>query len=251
MEAHEYRTLAESESSYWWFRELRAILVDCCRRAGLGPSSRILDAGCGTGKTLEVLSREVSEEAYGFDVSAVAAPWWPQRRLPRMCVASVNAVPFRDGSFDAVLGVDVLECDGVDDRQACRELLRVLRPGGCLIVVVPAYRWLMSPEHHRAVQASRRYTRKELRALLEGLPGRVVRMTHLFMSVLAPVAAYRLWRRAVGWRGNGRPHSELRLLPRPVDALLFRASDWERRLLAGMDLPFGSSLLAVVQKAAV
>lgn len=249
MEPHEYRTLFEIESSYWWFRALRAILLDVCRRLGLGAGSRILDAGCGTGKTTQVLHREVSEVTFGFDISPMAAQYWSERGLSRrLAVGSVNAIPFRDGSFDATIAVDVLECEEVDEALAYRELLRVLRPGGFLVAVVPAYGALFSPEHHRAVGANRRYSRREFRALLASRPGRVVRLTHLFATLFGPIVAYRLWKRLEApWRDR-LPRSELRPLPRLLNEALFRAVDWERGWLARADLPVGSSMLAVVQK---
>ena len=248
MESHEYQTLFEVETSHWWFRALRRVLLDTCRRLGLDRSSKILDAGCGTGKFVQVLRRDLSPHTSGLDCAPAAAPYWAQRQLPSMCVASVNAMPFLDESFDAVVGIDVLECDGVDEAQASRECWRVLRKGGYLILVVPAYNWLMSPEHHRAVHASRRYTRRRLSQVLARTQMRVVRMSHLFQTVFVPIAGYRLWHRWRGWEANGAPRSELHRMAGPVNELLFHAVDWERRLLPFVDLPFGSSILAVVQK---
>ena len=248
MEPHEYRTLFEVETSHWWFRALRRVLLDTCRRLGLGRSSKILDVGCGTGKVVQSLRQDLSSHVSGLDCAPAAAPYWAQRQLRSMCVASVNAMPFLDESFDAVVGIDVLECDGVDEAQAPRECWRVLRAGGYLMLVVPAYNWLMSPEHHRAVHASRRYTRRRLHRVLAGTPMRVIRMSHLFQTVFVPIAGYRLLRRWRGWKAGGAPRSELHRMAGPVNEALFRAVDWERRLLPVMDLPFGSSILAVAQK---
>lgn len=251
MQSHEYQTLADVESTHWWFRALRNVLLDACVQVGLDRSSRVLDAGCGTGKIVQVLQQGLDARVTGMDCSSVAVQQWARAGLRSMCVASVNAMPFQDESFDAVLGIDVLECDGVDERQAARECWRVLRKGGHLILVVPAYNWLMSPEHHRAVQASRRYTRPRLRRVLAQTPMRVVRMSHLFQTLFMPIAGYRLWRRVRGWHNNhGAPRSELHGMTGPANEWLFRAVDWERRLLPVMNLPFGSSILAIVQKPA-
>ncbi len=249
METAEYQTLFETETSHWWFQALQQVLLDTCRRVGIGPGSLILDAGCGTGKNIELLSRQVSPRTFGFDISPVAASFWGRRGIRQCCVSSVNAIPFQKESFDAAISVDLLECDGVDERKALQELWRVLRKGGFLILVVPAYRWLMSPEHHRAVRASRRYTRERLRRLLQPLDGNRVRMTHLYLTLFPPIALYRSWKRLTG-NGNGHPRSELRKLPRGINAFLFRAVDWERRLHPYVNFPFGSSILAVVEKQA-
>ena len=248
---HEYQTLFDLEESYWWFRSLRGVLVDTCRQLGLSASSRILDAGCGTGKTAETLAEAVSPSIYGFDLSPLAAGFAHRRRFGGVCRASVNAIPFGDASFDAAICIDVFECDGVDEQQAYRELCRVVRPGGFLLILVPAFRWLMSPEHHRAVGASRRYTRSSLRALLAGAstPMRLRRMTHLFMGTLPPIAAYRLWKRIKpDQRADPSPRSELRTMPGWANQLLFNAVAWERHVPPSVELPVGSSILAVVQK---
>ena len=224
------------------------MLGQTVRDLDLGPSARVLDAGCGTGKTLSALEAAVAARGYGLDMAPGAAAFWPRRGLSRMCLASVNDIPFRDGAFDTALGIDVLESEDVDERRAYAELWRVVREGGYLVLVVPAYRWLFSPEHHRAVHASRRYTRRDLAAVLRVAPVRVVRMTSLYMSSLLPAALYRFWLRHR--RPGTAPRSELRRLPWVIDEALFRAVDAERRLLRRFDLPFGSSILAVVQKTA-
>lgn len=248
MQTHEYQRFYEVEEGHWWFRALRNVVGDAVRDAGVGSGARVLDAGCGTGATAVFLRSTVSPHVVGIDLSPDALAFASRRGLARVCRASINALPFEDASFDAVVNVDVLECDEVHEQQACRELCRIVRPGGYLFVVIPAYRWLMSPVHHRAVHASRRYSRARARALWNGCSVDVRRVTHLFATVLPSVAAYRLWRR---WRDNGHAgvaQSEIDVPAAPLNALLFRAVSWERRWLRRCDLPFGSSLLVVARK---
>ncbi len=249
MEQHEYQTLFDIENDYWWFRALRNVLGDSCKRLGIGSEARLLDAGCGTGKTAAFLRQSVTPNVFAFDLSSHARAFWFKRDLGSSCQASINDVPFKDEVFDAVVSVDVLECDEVDERNACRELSRILKRGGFLIVVVPAYEWLKSPEHHRAVHVSHRYSKTHLRRLLDGLPLKIVRLTHLFATVLPVVAVYRGLRHVIDRYQQGSPHSELKPLPRVVNRMLYHAVDWERRWLGlPRDLPFGSSLLLVAQK---
>ena len=221
------------------------MLEQTFRELGLERSARVLDAGCGTGRTLTALTDAFRARGYGFDLSASAAAYWRRPELT-MCRASVDAIPFRDGVFDAAVCIDVLESDGVDEARACAELGRVLRDDGYLVLVLPAYRWLFSPEHHRAVHASRRYRRAEVASMLRRGPLRVVRMTHLFMSTLPATALYRFSMRRR--RVPAVPQSELRRLPPILNEALFRLVDAERRLLRRVDLPAGSSILTIAQK---
>jgi SAM-dependent methyltransferase len=241
--------LYEYETSYWWFRGLHSILLDALRGIGLDSNSRILDAGCGTGKNLLNISNEITNRAYGFDVAQEAAPFLAERGLDKVCLASINTIPFASNVFDAVVSVDVLECDAVNPVDAYAEMWRVVRPGGHIVVVVPAYDWLMTPEHHEAVHATRRFTKRRLKNILANRPVTILRLSHLFATLLPAVALYRLWLSRTPSGEDGTPVSELRPLHPVVNELLFRIVDLERRLLRIWNLPFGSSILAVVRKA--
>ncbi|MGO8823416.1 MAG: methyltransferase domain-containing protein, partial [Desulfomonilaceae bacterium] len=184
-----------------------------------------------------------------FDISIHAASFWPQRGLERVCVSSINEIPFRERSFDAVVSVDVLECEAVYEMAAYSEMWRVLKPGGLIAIVVPAYEWLLSDEHHKAVGATRRYSKRRLIDLLNTKPVKLIRVTHLFASVFPLVVAYRVlqpyWKR----RASDAPRSDLKPLPKVINETLLNVANIEKRLLKRFDLPFGSSILAVARKA--
>jgi SAM-dependent methyltransferase len=195
------------------------------------------------------IAQNVSDHSFGIDLSRHAVPFWKRRGLKRVCLASVNDLPFPDGTFDVVVCLDVLESDSVIEATAYRELWRVARDGGVIIIVVPAYRWLLTREHHRAVHASRRYTKQRLIALLRGQPVQLVRISYLFALLFPAIAGYRLARRLLGNGRSDLARSELWRLPRPVNAVLYGVMTLERVLLrSNVNLPFGSSLLAVVRK---
>ena len=248
MEAHEYQTLFEFETSYWWFRGLHLILLDALKAVGIGRNEAVLDAGCGTGQHLVNLTQQITPHAFGFDLASDAAPFWAVRGLNTVCLASVNDIPFPADTFQAVTSVDVLECDAVNEHRAYHEMWRVLKPGGYLVLIVPAYEWLMTEEHHRAVGAARRYSKKRLKDLLNTRPVELMRMTHVFGSLLPAIAAYRLGLPCIRRRSEGPPTSELRPLHPAVNTLLYRIMQGERRYLQRWNLPFGSSILAVVRK---
>lgn len=249
METHEYATLFEFESSYWWYRSLHSILINTLRDSGVDARSKVLDAGCGTGQSLVNVSEKIAPEGvYGFDAAVAAAPFWAKRNLRSVCLASINEIPFPSDTFDAAMSVDVFECDAVGEDRAYGELWRVVKPGGYIILVVPAYDWLMSPEHHKAVHASRRYSRTRLAALIQKRPIELVRMTHLFASLLPAVAVYRLFLKYLAPRPDGPPRSELRAMHPAANKFLSGVMSVERQLVRKCDLPFGSSIMAVARK---
>jgi SAM-dependent methyltransferase len=161
---------------------------------------RILDTGCGVGMYVRAF-RQFSEQVYGIDVDPdkIAEA---SRELPHLQVAPAESLPFEDGFFDVVLSHEVWE-HVKDDRAAAREAVRVLRPGGRLVVFVPnrlwffethgAYwrgvyhfgniplvNWLPDALRNKLAPHVRAYTGRQLRALFEGLPVRVVVHTQVF-----------------------------------------------------------------------
>jgi SAM-dependent methyltransferase len=250
MEAYEYSTMYHFETSYWWYRGLHGAMVDLLHALNLPPRARLLDAGCGTGGNLVSLRQAKYRDVFGFDYSPHATTFWDERGLTRACIASTNEIPYAANTFDAVMSVDVLEIDTVDEAKAIAELWRVTKPGGYMVLVVPAYKWMMTEEHHKAIHASRRYTRREVAALLTRHPARLLRVTHFFAALFPAVAVYRLGlQRFSRPSADAAPRSELKPLPAPINETLAAITRAERLALRAVDLPFGSSIIGVAQKA--
>ena len=250
MEPYEYHTLFEFESFYWWYKSLHAILLDILRELGVGMNSVVLDAGCGTGKNLVNITSSITKYTFGFDLSLHTIPFWFKRGLKQVCLASINNIPFPDDTFDVALSIDVLEADEVNDKFAYSELWRVVKPNGFIVLTVPAYKWLLTANHHKAVHASRRYDKQTLCSLLNSRPADIVRFTYLFASIFPAIASYRLGMRYLSpsLEDSQSPRSELHHLPTVLNKILFWIVDLERRILKRIDMPFGSSFLAVVRK---
>ena len=238
MEKHEYAVMAEFEAFYWWYRGLHGALGDVLEKVGVNPQARVLDAGCGTGGNLLAMNQRFSPRSFGFDFSQDASEFWGERGLKRSAVASINDIPYPSDTFDVTISVDVLESDAVDECRAIGELWRVTRPGGFILIVAPAYRWLLTEQHHRAVHASRRYTRKELAALLCQQPVEIIRATHLFAALFPLIATYRLALRAFSPQSpESPPRSELQRLPNFVNSLFTGIMNLERRCCAASICP--------------
>ncbi|HEY1107471.1 MAG TPA: class I SAM-dependent methyltransferase [Opitutaceae bacterium] len=167
MNQDEYRKLAEDEDQMWYFRSLHAHVLR--ELAHLPPGTRVLDAGCGTGGLILRLREARPDWVWsGIDFMPLACELAQERCGPGVDIrcASVTELPFADESFDAVVSADVV-CQIENPEVAAREFFRVLKPGGIVVINVPAYMWMYS-YHDENCHTKHRYTRPELETLLRG-----------------------------------------------------------------------------------
>jgi SAM-dependent methyltransferase len=159
-------------------------------------------------------------------------------------VAGIDAMPFDAPRFDLITCHDVLE-HIEDDRGALLELRRVARPGGVLLITVPAYPRLWS-SHDELNRHCRRYTRPELLSRAAEAGWQPLRTTH-FNALLLPVAAaWRLGERLPSRKSEAPPTSELVRTPRSLNWLLEQPLRAEAALLrTGRRIPAGLSLVGV------
>jgi len=117
MEGYEYGKMYDLEDRLWWYRGVRLYFREAIRRANLPSEATVLDAGCGTGANLVLLS-QMFTRTIGCDLAETAVAFSTERGHKRVLVADVNHLPFKNGVFDCVLCGDVLECREVDERRA-------------------------------------------------------------------------------------------------------------------------------------
>ncbi len=244
---------AEIEQSHWWFSARRDIVRAVLERV-MPPESRlVIDVGCGTGANVAALTDRY--ECVGIDPSA-AAVRHAHRRFPD--------VEFLDGiapeglgdlatRADTFLLMDVLE-HVEDHRGLLTELVKVLRPGGNILITVPADMRLWT-EHDVSHGHYRRYDPEMLRSVWDGLPV-TERLLSYYNSRLFPIVrAVRAVSRRRGYAG-GEEGSDLSMPMRPVNAVLRRIFIGERRrVLGAIDAPGtgyrrGVSLIAVLRREA-
>jgi SAM-dependent methyltransferase len=240
MEAELLDEYARAAEDHWWFAARRRILASIVEPLLAGGAPRLmLDAGTGSGGMGPLLDRYGT--LVGVDASrhllGLARP-----RIARLAAASLAALPFCDDAFDALFACDVIE-HVADERAALGELRRVARPGGRLVVTVPAFPFLWG-EHDEINHHFRRYTRASLGAVLAATGWQVRRLSYFNTLLFPPIAAVRL---ATGNRRRAEPpRSDLGWqVPRVVNAALEALFASERHLMRHVDLPFGVSLLAV------
>jgi SAM-dependent methyltransferase len=248
MKASEYPRFFELETTHWWFRGLHSVLIKTLGDLGLGDESLVLDAGCGTGGLMALLSDNTDATVIGFDIAAEASQFWTARGLATTFRGSVNAIPLQTDSLDAVFCINVFECDEVEPATAYEELWRVAKPGGYLILSMPAHHWLGDKTHDAAVNGSRRFVRKELAAIVNSRPAEIKLMTHLFPFFLPVITAWRFINGIRPRAPEAEAHTDLSRLPNWINTSLFLLTQVERMLLKFMGFPFGSSLLCVARK---
>ena len=236
--------MLELDDRHWWYRGRRRIIRAELDRMALPAGSRVLDAGCGSGRTLEELGRY--GEVFGVELDPGAASMARDRGCGEVHVGRLEELPWEDASFDLITCLDVIE-HTPDDRVTLRELRRVSKPGGYLLVTVPAYQGLWSM-HDVANHHYRRYSRGRLRASARDAGWRVSRMTSFNGLLLAPAAAVRLAERRRLRQPDADYKPELTLGPEWLNAALEQPLRLEARWLAqGRRLPAGLSLLAVLE----
>lgn len=245
MTPEELHNIYHAESSFWWYEGMRAItwaLVDGRIPRGLASG---LDAGCGTGMNALALENRYGIRMHGVDLAPLAGDYCRKRGFDRAAVASVLRLPFADDSFDLISSMDVLShVDG--DEQALREFHRVLRPGGWLVLRVPAFASLRS-RHSQFIAERRRYCARDLSSMLALQGFSVLRSTYANFF-LSPVAwfKFRIWENVT----HQEPQSGVSEAPAPwLNRLLLLVLQSEAALIrSGFRLPFGQSLMVLARK---
>lgn len=245
MNLAEYQRMYEAEERQWWYAGMRALSLallagPLLERARASGPVTILDAGCGTGNNLSHLARY--GRALGVDLSEEALAFCRARGVAA-ARAELLALPFPDARFDCVTSLDVIYHRWVrDDAGAVREMARVLRPGGLLLLRVPALRILWGA-HDEAVHSRHRYRRGEVKRLLEGAGLAVVRATYANTVLLPLVAA----RRGLD-RLTGRQGSDVGFLPQPLEWTFRTILRAEARFVKRFSFPIGTSVFALARK---
>ncbi len=201
---------------------------------------RILDYGCGTGGNTTGYGQFGSVTGVEPDPHAVRLA--QARGGGSYCRADGVRLPFRDGTFDVVIASDVLE-HIKDDSGAMTEMARVLRPGGSMIISVPAHQWLFS-YHDAALQHFRRYSKVTLRGLLARERLRIRRLSYWNTTLFPLLSLYRLLQQR---RPRTVPRSDTRLPPGLINEALAVLLSAEAALLRHVGLPWGLSLVVVAE----
>jgi SAM-dependent methyltransferase len=240
VEAEEYERMAAVEATHWWYTATRALLRQLVGPS-LVPGGRFLDAGGGTGATGAWMAEYGTLVASDALPDALSVYTRGHPLVAGAAAADVQALPFPDRTFDAVLCITVLYHRFIaDPAVAVAELARVTRPGGLVVLMEPGVRRLRRA-HDRVTHAARRFSVNDLRAAAVAAGLQVSRATGAF-SFLVPPAAAKTRLERVGSTSDLERHGS------GLGGLLGGAAALERRVLRRISIPAGLSVVVVARR---
>ena len=237
-----FERMAELGSVHWWFVARARILAEVVRRYAKLPAkgAKILEIGCGPGHNLAMLGQFGPVEACELDPLAREMA---TKRLGRPVKEGrlPDAIPFKDKSYDLIALLDVLEHVD-DDAGSMKRIFKLLKPGGALLLAVPANPWMFSA-HDVAHHHKRRYRKGEIERLALDA-GYQIDLLSPFNTFLFPIAAaVRLVQKKFA-----REAADDALPPRPLNAAFQLIFEQEAKLVGRVPFPFGVSIVAVLRR---
>ena len=242
MERSVYAVDAAIEETHWWFSGRRRLFARELARGGVTARACALDTGTSAGTNLRMLKQLGFRNVTGLDISEDAIAFCEAKGLGPVEQGDICAMPFADDSFDLVLATDVIEHVEEDDG-ALREIARVLRPGGALLLTVPAFELLWGLQD-RVSKHKRRYRLKPLAEKLTVAGLRVQRAYYFNYLLFLPTL---LMRRTIdafglGWKNIGQANAPL------LNGLLSAIFAWDILTAPLVKPPFGVSILVGAAK---
>ncbi len=245
MSPNAYSEMAKIQDQHWWFVARRKILHHELTRLNLPTDASILEVGSGTGANLGLLSEFGQVTALEMSAKAIALAReradFDASRITTQQGCCPEDLDNLSAQFDLICLFDVLE-HIEDDALSLSRLKTLLKPGGTLMLTVPAYAWMWGP-HDVHLHHKRRYSKARLAAGC-ALAGLSVKRASYFNTLLFPLAVVaRLVERLTGHKSSAASQ----IPQHTLNAFLTSIFSFERILLSRMTLPFGLSLLAMAQ----
>jgi ubiquinone/menaquinone biosynthesis C-methylase UbiE len=241
---HLLELTGRAETTHFWFRGFRQFVSPLVERLTAGRTDlRIIDCGCGTGHNLRLL--EPHGRVLGFDLTrggaqlAHAAGW-------AVVQADITRIPFPDRSVDVATAFDVLQCVDADDA-AVREMARIVRPGGAIVLTMAALEVLRG-DHAEVWKEVRRYTPARARRLVEQAGLEAEHVAFLFASTFPLMLATRVSQRLTRPFRSVRRDSDIAVPAVPINAMLTALVSAEASVARFVKMPIGSSIVVIGRK---
>src|SRR3989344_556468 len=242
METHEYEKLFELEEKYWWFVGQRFLVQSILNKYYPEKNIALLDVGCGTGKTLELL--KTYGTAQGIDIAQQSIDFCKKLGFD-IKKSDVMDIQYDNNSFDVVTALGIFYHKAVtDDVRGFKEIHRILKNGGRFIIFDCAMKCLFG-KHDIAFHGARRYSKAELKQKLQSA-GFVVEKISYVNTLLFPVVYVK---RKLDMLTNAPVKSDLETSINPViNNFLTKIYLSEIKLLKHVNYPFGVNIVAVGRK---
>jgi len=242
MENKIFQKMLKLESSHWWFVARRKIIQRAINNLDLPRNIRILDAGCGNGDNLSLLS--TFGDLVAFEKNEYALKTAKSKKIGEIYKAELpDKLPNTiKTNFDLIVLLDVLEHID-DDSKSLTTVRKLMNNKGIILITVPAFQWLWS-EHDVIHHHKRRYSKSELREKLDSSGFRIKYISY-FNTLLFPFALVE----RIGQKIFSPSNPEILELPNnKINFLLEKIFSLEAIFMNKISLPFGLSLVAIAEK---
>ncbi len=234
-----YEDLYIQEEKHWWHISKRIAVAQMLDAYVHTEKPKILDIGCGAGKTMEMLSRFGT--VWGLDKSKAALSFCKKRGYFMHLVHGEAATTgFQDNFFDVITMLDVLE--HTEENATLRETKRILKAGGLMIITVPAYQWLWST-WDEVLNHKKRYTKRSIETVVKKHGFTVLRSSYMYSFLVLPVYIFRKLKAM-----KKTYQSDFSTNPPLINLLFTLLSNIERFFVVKGWIPFGTSLMLVCKK---
>ncbi len=241
MERKVYEQMAQLDQRHWWFTARRRILAELIERVVKPPKdARILELGAGTGHNLPMLSRFGTVEASELDpIARELASERLGREVKEAALPDLSMFPA--DSYDLIALLDVLE-HVPDDKASLAAIMTRLKPGGALLLTVPANPWMWTA-HDVAHHHHRRYRKSEIDKLARDAGYKVELLSPFNSLLFPPIAAVRF----VG-KLTGKDDSDDSPPVKPLNTAFEAIFGLERHLVGRVPLPPGLSIITLASR---
>jgi len=239
----EYKKIYLLEDKHWWYRTLHELVESFINKNIEGKRLHIFDAGCGTGRMMELLNKY--GEVDGIDYSEDSVRFSKKRGLKNVKVEDLNTWNTKEKQYDVIVCLDVIYHSGIkDDIEIIRKFYSALNNNGILILNNPAFN-ILRRSHDYVVHTKRRYrksrTIKKINDIGFNIKIATYRLPYLFFIILIKKLLNKFF--------TNKMESDLVSLPYWFNKLLLSINRFENKLiLLKINIPFGSSLFIVAKK---
>lgn len=240
MKPYLYEDLYLLEEKHWWHISKRRTVLRLIKRYATGDRIKILDVGCGTGRNMEVF-KELGD-VWGLDNSSLALEYCRKRGLRNLKLSFAEKTSLKSSFFDVITLLDVLE--HTDDNKTLKEMSRILKKNGVIILTVPAFSWLWS-NWDKTLHHKRRYNTDQIKRILSTYNFDILKITYLYSFLVIPTLLIRRMKEGIFKKSYP---SDFKLSNSFLNSLLNNISKFEFQIAEHFSIPFGTSIIVVAKK---